>query len=57
VPVVIRTTPNLKSGYSLVVPEEDVIALDISVDEGIKVIISGGPVGDLPARPPGTPRT
>jgi uncharacterized membrane protein len=57
VPVVIRTTPNPKSGYSLVVPEEDVIALDISVDEGIKVIISGGPVGDLPARPPGTPRT
>lgn len=36
------TTPNPTSGYFLLVPEDDVIALDISVDEAIKAIISGG---------------
>jgi uncharacterized membrane protein len=42
VPVFIPTTPNPTSGFFLLVPEEDVIALDISVDEAIKVIVSGG---------------
>lgn len=52
VPVFIPTTPNPTSGYFLLVPEEDVIALDISVDEAIKVIVSGGLIApsenDLP---------
>jgi uncharacterized membrane protein len=58
VPVFIPTTPNPTSGYFLLVPEEDVIALDISVDEAIKVIVSGGLIApsdnDLPGalRPP-----
>ena len=40
--VFIPTTPNPTSGYFLLVPEEDVVAIDISVDEAIKMIISGG---------------
>jgi len=55
VPVFIPTTPNPTSGYFLLVPEEDVVALDISVDEAIKVIVSGGLISpasdDLPASP------
>lgn len=55
VPVFIPTTPNPTSGFLLLVPEDDVIALDLSVDEAIKVIISGGlispPSRDLPEAP------
>jgi uncharacterized membrane protein len=36
------TTPNPTSGYFLLVPEEDVIPLDITVNEGLKYIISAG---------------
>jgi uncharacterized membrane protein len=53
VPVFVPTTPNPTSGFFLLVPEEDVVPLDISVDEAIKLIVSGGlispPAGDLPA--------
>lgn len=59
VPVFIPTTPNPTSGFFLLVPEEDVVALDISVDEAVKVIVSGGlisPAADeLPASPPAEP--
>lgn len=51
--VFLPTTPNPTSGYLLVVPEEDVILLDMSVAEGIKLIISLGSV--VPSfRPPVT---
>jgi uncharacterized membrane protein len=40
--VFLPTTPNPTSGYFLLVPEEDVIPLDISVNEGLKYIISAG---------------
>jgi len=40
--VFIPTTPNPTSGFLLIVPEEDVIPLDISVEEGMKLVISGG---------------
>ena len=36
------TTPNPTSGYYLIVPEEDVIELDISVEDSFKILISGG---------------
>jgi uncharacterized membrane protein len=39
------TTPNPTSGYFLLVPEEDVIPLGISADEGLKYIISAGAIG------------
>jgi uncharacterized membrane protein len=38
------------------VPEEDVIALDISVDEAIKVIVSGGLISPSENELPGAPR-
>jgi len=40
--VFISTTPNPTSGFLLVVPEKEVIPLDMTVEEGMKLIISGG---------------
>ncbi|NLC76777.1 MAG: DUF502 domain-containing protein [Clostridia bacterium] len=40
--VFLPTTPNPTSGFLLMVPEEDLIYLDMSVEDGIKMIISGG---------------
>ncbi|MFP3944192.1 MAG: DUF502 domain-containing protein [Alphaproteobacteria bacterium] len=36
------TTPNPTSGYLLFVPRKDVVILDMTVEEGAKLIISGG---------------
>jgi uncharacterized membrane protein len=36
------TTPNPTSGFYLMVPESDVISLDMKVEESFKVLISGG---------------
>ncbi|MEE9543107.1 MAG: DUF502 domain-containing protein [Thermodesulfobacteriota bacterium] len=38
------TTPNPTSGFYLVVPEADTIALDMSVEDAFKVIMTGGMV-------------
>jgi uncharacterized membrane protein len=40
--VFISTTPNPTSGFLLVVPEKEAIPLDMTVEEGMKLIISGG---------------
>ncbi|HID43416.1 MAG TPA: DUF502 domain-containing protein [Archaeoglobaceae archaeon] len=40
--VFIPTSPNPTSGYVILVPEEDLIYLDLTVEEALKVIISGG---------------
>ena len=40
--VFLPTTPNPTSGYLLFVPEKDVIILDMSVEEGAKLVISAG---------------
>jgi uncharacterized membrane protein len=40
--VFIPTTPNPTSGFFIMVPKEDVIELEMSVDEGLKLIISAG---------------
>ncbi|MCK4859994.1 MAG: DUF502 domain-containing protein [Candidatus Omnitrophica bacterium] len=42
--IFIPTTPNPTSGFLLLVPEKDTIPLDISVEEGMKLVISGGVV-------------
>jgi len=42
--VFLPTTPNPTSGFLLFIPEDDLIALDMSVEEGIKLVISGGAV-------------
>lgn len=45
--VFLPTTPNPTSGYLLFVPKKDVIPLDISVEEALKLIISGGTISSL----------
>jgi len=40
--VFLPTTPNPTSGFLLFVPRKDVIILDMNVEEGIKMVISGG---------------
>ena len=40
--VFVPTTPNPTSGYLLFVPRKDVIELQMTVEEGIKMIVSGG---------------
>jgi uncharacterized membrane protein len=42
--VYVPTTPNPTSGFFLMVPREDVVELDMSVDAGLKMIISMGVV-------------
>ena len=42
--VFLPTTPNPTSGYLLLLPREDVQSLDMSVGDGMKMIISGGAV-------------
>jgi uncharacterized membrane protein len=42
--VFIPTTPNPTSGYFLMVPEKKVVHLAMSVEDGMKMIISGGAV-------------
>lgn len=40
--VYVPTSPNPTSGYFLLVPEGEVIPIDISVEEAMKLIVSGG---------------
>lgn len=43
--IFIPTTPNPTSGYYLMVPEEDTIDLDLTVEQAFKLIVSAGMVG------------
>ena len=40
--IYVPTTPNPTSGYLVHVPRSDVIVLGMTVEEGIKFVISGG---------------
>jgi uncharacterized membrane protein len=40
--VFIPTTPNPTSGFLLFVPEKDVTRLNMTVEEGIKLVVSAG---------------
>lgn len=51
--VFVPTTPNPTSGFILLVPREDVVVLDMSVDEALKMIISLGVVVPEWPRAPG----
>lgn len=42
--VFIPTTPNPTSGFLIMVPSHDIIEMDMTIGEGMKVIISGGGV-------------
>jgi len=40
--VFIPTSPNPTSGYYLIIPKEDIMHTKLSVEEGFKIIVSGG---------------
>jgi uncharacterized membrane protein len=42
IPIFLPTTPNPTSGLFILVPKSEVIYLNITVEEGIKMIVSGG---------------
>jgi uncharacterized membrane protein len=42
--VFLPTTPNPTSGYFLMVPSKDAIQLPISIEDGLKLVVSGGAV-------------
>ncbi len=48
--VFIPTTPNPTSGFFLMVPREDVIELDMSIDDGLKMLLSVGVVVPEPKK-------
>jgi uncharacterized membrane protein len=53
--VFLPTTPNPTSGFLLFVPRRDIILLDMSIEDGIKMVISGGivtPPETRTAQPP-----
>lgn len=43
--VFVPTTPNPTSGFLLFVPKEQVVELEMPVEDGLKLVISGGIVG------------
>ncbi len=54
--VYVPTSPNPTSGYFLLVPEKDVVPLEITVEEAMKLIVSGGLYSQAqPMRVPGSP--
>jgi len=62
VPVFVPTTPNPTGGYLLLVPPREIVECAISVEDGIRMVVSGGilqPValvqGGRPAPPPELP--
>ncbi len=48
--VFVPTTPNPTSGFLLMVPRDDLIEMDMTIGEGMKLIVSGGAV--TPPWPP-----
>jgi uncharacterized membrane protein len=50
--VFVPTTPNPTSGFLLFVPRTDIIALSMSVEDALKMVVSGGIVTP-PTEPPG----
>jgi uncharacterized membrane protein len=57
--VYVPTSPNPTSGYFLLVPEREVISVDISIEEAMKLIVSGGlytPSGAMASALKGEPK-
>jgi uncharacterized membrane protein len=51
VAIYVPTTPNPTSGYLMFLRRRDLVTLPMSVEEGIKLVISGGIIAP-PERPP-----
>jgi uncharacterized membrane protein len=49
--VFLPTTPNPTSGYLLFIPKKDLVILSMTVEEGIKMVVSGGIVTPPDRRP------
>ena len=49
--VFLPTTPNPTSGYLLFIPKAELVILDMTVEEGIKMVVSGGIVTPPDRRP------
>ncbi|WP_428609887.1 DUF502 domain-containing protein [Sedimenticola sp.] len=49
--VYVPTTPNPTGGYFVMVPREDVVELEMSVDDGLKMLMSMGAVVPHPQKP------
>jgi uncharacterized membrane protein len=49
--VFLPTTPNPTSGFLLFLPREDLVVLDMTVEEAVKMVISGGIVTPPDRRP------
>lgn len=54
--VFMPTTPNPTSGVLIMVPEEEIILLQMSIEDGLKLVISGGAVNP-PFKPADVPST
>jgi uncharacterized membrane protein len=50
--VYVPTTPNPTSGYFLLIPESEIIPLTMSVEDGMKMVISGGMYTPTPSVEP-----
>ena len=48
--IYVPTTPNPTGGYFVMVPRQDVIELEMSVDEGLKILMSMGAVVPRPLK-------
>lgn len=55
--VFLPTTPNPTSGFLLFLPKKDVVILSMTVEEGIKMVVSGGLVTPPDMRPKATQET
>lgn len=55
--VFLPTTPNPTSGFLLFVPKKDIVPLSMTVEEAIKMVISGGIVTPPDKRPDGEQNT
>ena len=53
--VFVPTTPNPTSGFFIMVPREEMIELEMSVDTGVRLILSAGAVGPTEATHPPVP--
>jgi uncharacterized membrane protein len=42
IPVFVPTTPNPTSGYLLLVPQREIIECPITIEEGVRMVVSGG---------------
>jgi uncharacterized membrane protein len=53
--VFVPTTPNPTSGFLLIVPQSDLLPLDMTVEQGIKMVVSGGIITPPAKKPAPSP--